>query len=493
MSYAAGTIVYAKLKGYPWWPARVEVESSLPSNVLSKKPKGPKPIYGVRFYGTRDYGWFGNNDLRPFDKKEAEVSLQKMKSKKRDKLLERSIREALDPASFEDPMDEDAEEGAATEDDAEMEEESKKSNESDDDIEYEKKSKSRGKGIKKPKKPTSPKASERRKKSPGSTKSKRKDRVYSSGDEETLGHSGKIGKKRRTNDGSNMDKSSRRRKKFDYTDDEMELDEPSPEERKQNLKNRGVSRSEGSKSPGKSDNGSPGGEEENKQITTDDNSKTSKLDSEGQSRSTKSRQTKPPSAKLLHLRHKVQKLVLKNPEFEKLDKSKVDELFTEVENFPVTVPLLKESKIGKVMRKIAELKIEPDNYNIVGRSEELIKKWKCLLDTQTQEGTEEEASPKMPHMEGESPQNEDAVKLEESNQTTKVESQSDVKKGKDGAESNEGNLSKEISSMDLDPVESRVEDEKRVTGDNVTNESPSVANSQGGPTNESEVHAKTEL
>ncbi|CAG8634722.1 7787_t:CDS:2, partial [Acaulospora colombiana] len=226
---------------------------------------------------------------------------------------------------------------------------------------------------------------------------------------------------------------------------------------------------EGSKSPGKSDNRSPAGEDESKQITADDNNKTNKLESEGQSRSSK-RQTKSPSVKLLHLRHKVQRLVLKNPEFE-------------------------ESKIGKVMRKIAELKIEPDNYNIIGRSEELIKKWKCLLDTPTTlEGTEEEASPKMAQTEGESPQNEETVKYEENSQAIKTGKEPENKKEEqDRAENSEGNFAKEISSMDVDPVEPRVEEEKHVTEENiVTNDPPSTANGQGGPTNENEVHTKTD-
>ncbi|CAG8433017.1 8575_t:CDS:2 [Diversispora eburnea] len=173
MSYVAGMVVYVKIKGYPWWPAKVEEESSIPENVLSKKPKGSnnKPMYCVKFYGTGNYGWIINTGIKPFDKKEAEISLEGMKSKS--KMLERSMREALE----------------------------------------------------------------------------------------------------------------------DFKD---ESNEEFYEESSNN---------------------------------------------------------------------------------KKLDMSKADKLFTEIENFPVTIPLLKQSKIGKVMRKIREIKVDGDDYNIIKRSDELVKKW----------------------------------------------------------------------------------------------------------------------
>ncbi|CAG8804022.1 8972_t:CDS:2, partial [Racocetra persica] len=308
----------------------VEIESTLPSNVLSKKPKGPKPICGVRFFGTGDYGWFGNNDLKPFEKKEAEILLQKMQNKRRDDLLKKSIREALNPSSFDDPMEEDVEEAATDDDEVELEDESKKSTESleNDDGEYDKKSKVRSKGTKKDKGYTVSKTAERQTKASRSTKPKRKARDYSS-EEEVGSRSGKGVKKHRATE----DKLSKRKRSsvsLSYTDDEaeqMDVDEPRAEvdtkkkqERRQNSKkDRGTSRSEGSKSPGKFDDGSPiTGVVENKQINDDAgfDRKVNKLESESQHRSTKSRQFKTPSEKLLHFRHKLQRMTIKSTKIE---------------------------------------------------------------------------------------------------------------------------------------------------------------------------------
>ncbi|GES98734.1 zinc finger CW-type PWWP domain protein 1 isoform X3 [Rhizophagus clarus] len=421
MSYTPGTVVYAKLKGYPWWPARVEVEASLPSTVISKKPKTPKPTIGVRFFGSKDYGWFGSNDIKPFDKKDAELTLQKMKNKKHDKLLERSIREALDPSSssFDDPVDEEgADDDVESESDVELEDESKKSsesyeNEDEDEGEYTKKSKSRNKGNKKNRKTTSSKSSEHRRTS--SLSQKKKFRTYSSEDEDDVDHSGKGGKKRRASEGSALEKTSKRKhRKIDYTDDEeekMDLDDVKK-----------IIKKEGSKSPVKSDNESPEGDvndkDENKYNKDDGASfenKSSRMESESHHRSSKSRQSRTPSDRLLHLRHRLQRMTLKD-DIEILDTEKIDEVFTEVENFRITIPLLKESKIGKLMRKIAEKNIDPDPKRIIERSNELIRKWKCLLETPTHEGSDGETSPKtVTQIESESP-NREAVHNEESSQ-----------------------------------------------------------------------------
>ena len=57
------------------------------------------------------------------------------------------------------------------------------------------------------------------------------------------------------------------------------------------------------------------------------------------------------------------------------------------------------------MRKIIQKNIDPDPKRIIERSNELIRKWKCLLEAPIYEGSDEETSPnKKIKFEGESPQ-----------------------------------------------------------------------------------------
>ena len=76
------TVVLAKVKGYPAWPAMVLEESKLPDHILSKKPKTksssslttpssrkkkstiPAHILPVRFFSDDTYIWINTHDIK---------------------------------------------------------------------------------------------------------------------------------------------------------------------------------------------------------------------------------------------------------------------------------------------------------------------------------------------------------------------------------------------------------------------------------------------
>ncbi|KAI8059844.1 hypothetical protein BC940DRAFT_350939 [Gongronella butleri] len=106
--YPPGTVVFAKLKGYPWWPAKIEDERTVPARVMKQKTKTKTPVWTVFFFGSRDYGFFGPDSIRPFNKDAVERDLKAKKFKTKD--LEMAVREALDPNMEDDVDDEEQDE-----------------------------------------------------------------------------------------------------------------------------------------------------------------------------------------------------------------------------------------------------------------------------------------------------------------------------------------------------------------------------------------------
>lgn len=61
------------------------------------------------------------------------------------------------------------------------------------------------------------------------------------------------------------------------------------------------------------------------------------------------------------------------------DFEKASQFLDDVEVFEVNYHLLKETKIGKVVRKIASLEFEKDEHNIIERCKDVLTKWKATL------------------------------------------------------------------------------------------------------------------
>jgi len=54
---ANGPLVWAKLKSFPWWPARLIEDPETLENVGVQKAKPKKEAYLVLFFGDSNYGW----------------------------------------------------------------------------------------------------------------------------------------------------------------------------------------------------------------------------------------------------------------------------------------------------------------------------------------------------------------------------------------------------------------------------------------------------
>uniref|UniRef100_A0A3B3HNQ9 HDGF like 3 n=1 Tax=Oryzias latipes TaxID=8090 RepID=A0A3B3HNQ9_ORYLA len=59
MYFKAGDLVFAKMKGYPHWPARID---ELPDGAV-KPPSNKHPIF---FFGTHETAFLGPKDLLPY-------------------------------------------------------------------------------------------------------------------------------------------------------------------------------------------------------------------------------------------------------------------------------------------------------------------------------------------------------------------------------------------------------------------------------------------
>jgi hypothetical protein len=76
--FPVGTLVWAKVQGFPFWPAKVEQEADLPAHVLKAKP--PQKAIPVFFFGSHEFGWIQSSNLQDYQESK-DILSKKNKSK----------------------------------------------------------------------------------------------------------------------------------------------------------------------------------------------------------------------------------------------------------------------------------------------------------------------------------------------------------------------------------------------------------------------------
>ncbi|KAG0234450.1 hypothetical protein B0O80DRAFT_236286 [Mortierella sp. GBAus27b] len=328
--YPVGTTVFAKLKGYPWWPARIENDEDLPLNVSSKKPK-QRPIWPVFFFGSYDYGWFGSSELKSFDP----VSAEKTKSSlKRGSGLRTALSEALDPSLI------------AHRTSAELD-----LGEYDDEDQDEQKQ-----------------AGSKRKAQPKTKKSSPK--------------SDQAPAEKRRRSSTNEDQSARRKVVRRTTDSQLSEDENTSKLKKRST----LTRSHLESDLRSVDDDISIGDASNGHTRRSEDDPT---DSGDPTRAKKRIRSGQPSERLLKLRHKLQKLLLVEGLTDEVlaqNLDRADPIMTEVEAFEIDLQMLKDTKIGRLMKKISVLQCSRDQHKIIERSIKLIKQYKSMMEKAQENG-----------------------------------------------------------------------------------------------------------
>ncbi|KAK3840324.1 MAG: hypothetical protein JOS17DRAFT_726740 [Linnemannia elongata] len=334
--YPVGTTVFAKLKGFPWWPARIENEAELPINVSSKKPK-QRPIWPVFFFDSHDYGWFGTTELKAFDPVAAEKARSSLRTASH---LRNALSEALDPSLLASRL---SEAGLDDYDDDEEEE----------SLEQE---------VAPARKKAAPKAKKAAKAEP-------------------------VEKKRRASASDDQPAKGKPSKRAVPADDDEDEDEAPKTKKRAGAAAR--SRMESDKRSIDDDISAPEASNGRTRKSEEDAG-----DSGDHGRAKKKLRSGSPNERLLKLRHKLQKLLLVEGLSDEVlvqNLERADPILAEVEAFEIDLHMLKETKIGRLMKKISALQFSRDPHQIVDRSVKLIKQYKSMMEKAQENG--EAASP----------------------------------------------------------------------------------------------------
>lgn len=344
--YPPGSIVFAKLRGYPWWPARVEDDTKLPSKVKQQKSKTKGPMWTVFFFGSKDYGFFGPDSIRPFERGAVERDLEANKFKTKD--LTEAVKQALDPTEFDKEI-------------KKLKEAQKKEEEGGSD---EKNGKSKKKPTPAKKAPTPPAKKTpvpKAKPAPAPAKAKptpvkvAKPAATEKKPAASIPATTTLRKRRGTQSQVVTEEADNQRdaKRSRITEPTEETKQKTNGEQKPEVPKKVVAEKKQIKpSP------EPAGGKENAEVKK--------------------------SKKLYHLRHKLQKLVYekKEEDISLEDYTKIDAVLNEIEALQgeVTYDILKETKIGKVMKNACAHTFANDTkFKLKDRCLHLMKKWKVVL------------------------------------------------------------------------------------------------------------------
>ncbi|KAG0173529.1 hypothetical protein DFQ28_008199 [Apophysomyces sp. BC1034] len=360
--YPTGTTVFAKLKGYPWWPARIEADQNVPAKVLKQRAKTKGPLWTVFFYGSKDYGFFGPDAIRPFDRVNVERDLKAKKFKSKD--LELAVRQALDPSSLDEDVDEEEDESGEEEEEVGRSRKAKaKTGRRKQATEAPKRKKAAASnGRRKPKVAVEEEEEEEDTESTP-VKSKRRSRKLD--EEKTVDEN--------TNDNTRDRKKRVRRLPHKRTGNSVCINGKYCQRKSMSMEKEDDLAS-----------ASPTVTHKSVDVTQSDTSmahdeKTKTYDADAYKRT-------PEFKRTYHTRHRLQKLVYdKKPgEIAQDDYPKIAQVVKDIEELPMTYELLRETKIGKVVKAACTYNYEEDTeYNIKERCQNLMKHWKSLFSDPT--------------------------------------------------------------------------------------------------------------
>lgn len=113
----------------------------------------------------------------------------------------------------------------------------------------------------------------------------------------------------------------------------------------------------------------------------------------------------PSNHVYLKTRARIQKLLTADFN-DKHIRQKASDLLTEADNIPMTLEILKDTKIGKVVKKFSQIDIKNDDMNLIKRATGLLIKWKSVVvprhkNLKLTDSTPNESSEQVEHSENE--------------------------------------------------------------------------------------------